>query len=184
MAMNSYDKQGTLSTSIQPRGMDIGPIPDFWGDINSIIHRLQPVQRQAPGGSVGPSQASALRAAPEAREPVLKSPLQAAQERAAIIAANEQSQPSPLMYRPATPGTTGGWQQDINAMDANQRKMFLPQSSQFSGGGGFDQAGALRDTPGLNSINEAMNQEAVNEVGRRRLAHAGDVGPGGSTGWM
>ena len=66
-------------------------------------------------------------------------------------------------------------------MDAQSTQDVLAAVFAVLGGGGFDQAGALRDTPGLNSINEAMNEEAVNEVGRRRLAHAGDVGPGGST---
>lgn len=52
MATNSYDSNGTLRTTLPREGVDIGPIPDFWGDMSNIVRTLKPqaspqVQAQA-----------------------------------------------------------------------------------------------------------------------------------------
>jgi len=39
---NAYDKTGNLSSILSREGIDIGPQPDFWGDLNSIVSRLRP----------------------------------------------------------------------------------------------------------------------------------------------
>lgn len=65
-----------------------------------------------------------------------------------------------MTYRPAGPGTMGGWQMNSNAMNANQRRMFLPQQSTHSeqrgGGGGGGKGDDLResDTPGLDQMHK------------------------------
>mgnify|MGYP007070556747 FL=1 len=90
-ATNSYGKGG-LSTTIQSRGMDIGPIPDFWGDLNQIRDRLGPVQR-----SIGGGQAEALRQPAPGYGPPPQAPggidaqLDYMQKRAQIIALDEAS---------------------------------------------------------------------------------------------
>lgn len=43
MATNSYDSHGTLRTSLPREGVDIGPQPDFWGDMGKIVRTLRPV---------------------------------------------------------------------------------------------------------------------------------------------
>lgn len=84
-------------------------------------------------------------------------------QRAAIIGADEASRPAPLVYRPATPGTTGGWQKDINAMDAHQRDMFLPSGSSFQGPG-----------PHMTSAADDLNQdELLDSLKRTSNAYAG-----------
>lgn len=46
-----------------------------------------------------------------------------------IIAADEASRPAPMRFLNSGPGITGGYVPDPSAMDANQRRIFLPQSS-------------------------------------------------------
>src|SRR6267378_8257453 len=54
---NAYDKTGNLSSILSREGIDIGPQPDFWGDLNSIVSRLRPRATQPAA-----QQAQALRA--------------------------------------------------------------------------------------------------------------------------
>lgn len=186
MPINTYDKSNTLSTTIKPSGMDIGPIPDFWGDLGAVANRLRPVQQQMGGGQ---AQAAALQApayvntAAQAREnnrdPQAEH-LRSMQIRAQLQALDDASRPPPMTYRPASPGTTGGWQMDINAMNANQRRMFLPQQSSFAGEGGGGHGGggdALRsDTPGLDSINRRWAQADKDNADRITYEHRNDQG--------
>lgn len=39
---NAYDKTGNLSSILSREGIDIGPQPDFFGDLNQIVSRLRP----------------------------------------------------------------------------------------------------------------------------------------------
>lgn len=59
---SSYGSGGNLSTSMEREGVDIGPIPDFWSELNAIRTRLGPVQ--ATPRQTAASQAAALRQAP------------------------------------------------------------------------------------------------------------------------
>ncbi len=56
----SYGQGGTVKSVLPREGIDIGPIPDFWGDLNDVVSKLRPLpSQQAPR-----MQAQALRAAP------------------------------------------------------------------------------------------------------------------------
>lgn len=43
---NSFDSSGGLSTTLPREGLDIGPRPDFWGDLDRLQSRLRPRQQQ------------------------------------------------------------------------------------------------------------------------------------------
>ena len=113
-ATNSYGPGGGLSTTIQSRGMDIGPIPDFWGDLQQIKDRLRPVSRGIGGG-----QAQALRqpaySTSGAREfgSEMANPandeLALAQKRAATIAALNPNGPTPGDFGAMRMNQTGNW---------------------------------------------------------------------------
>ena len=55
---NAYDKTGNLSSILSREGIDIGPQPDFWADLNQIVSRLRPRATAMPAMQ----QAQALRA--------------------------------------------------------------------------------------------------------------------------
>jgi len=62
---NSF-QGGALSTSLPREGLDIGPRPDFWGDLNKMQSRLRPRQQrmsseglQGGGGAAPAAQAPA-----------------------------------------------------------------------------------------------------------------------------
>lgn len=40
---NSYGPDGTLNTTMDREGMDIGPAPDYWADLENIRKRLKPM---------------------------------------------------------------------------------------------------------------------------------------------
>lgn len=46
---SSYRPDGTIDTSMERTGVDIGPVPDFWGDVGDVYNRLRPI----PGGGGG-----------------------------------------------------------------------------------------------------------------------------------
>lgn len=65
---NTYGSDGALRTRLPRQGVDIGPTPDFWGDLGNIVRTLKPqapVQtqvaalRQPAGGYDAPSTMSA-----------------------------------------------------------------------------------------------------------------------------
>jgi hypothetical protein len=54
---SSFGSDGALSTTLPLRGVDIGPAPDFWGDLQKIM------ALKAPAATAGP-RARTTRAAP------------------------------------------------------------------------------------------------------------------------
>lgn len=68
-ARNAYGPDRTLSTSFDREGLDIGPRPDFWGDMNQIVRRLRPLGAGNAGGGAA-AQSQALRSS----EPMAERP--------------------------------------------------------------------------------------------------------------
>jgi hypothetical protein len=67
---NSFGGDGSLSTTLPMRGVDIGPAPDFWGDLQKMMALKKPaaprpvgagrsVSRSTPSRSSGPSESGA-----------------------------------------------------------------------------------------------------------------------------
>lgn len=59
-----YGEGGGVSTGMGLRGVDIGNVPDFWGDLDALSRRIKPTMREPQ--ATAPVQAQAMRApAPE-----------------------------------------------------------------------------------------------------------------------
>lgn len=125
-----------VRTTLPREGIDIGPLPDFWGDLNRMQTRLRPRAKEQeedlrPGSS---RQLSWARPAPD--------PLASARQRAELaqLQAIYERAPSKMTYV----GTSAGFlSPDENAMTGAQRQMFLPGNAVFAqdprqwyGGGG------------------------------------------------
>ena len=134
----SYDKAGTVTSTTQREGIDIGPRPDFFADLARLQSMMRPradVQAQSlrasgprlsPADLAGPNLDTVWGGGPRTNpdEELLKQ----MQVRQAMIELQQQNQPPPMrmvsgaQIRP-------GYAMDPNAMSAYQRKLFLPQSS-------------------------------------------------------
>lgn len=59
---NTYSPDGTLNTSMDRTGVDIGQMPNFWGDLADMYRNMRPVPSGIGGSRVPPAalQAGAL----------------------------------------------------------------------------------------------------------------------------
>lgn len=57
---SSYRPDGTIDTTMERSGVDIGPVPDFWGDVEDVYNRLRPVPAGGGGMGTARQQAGAL----------------------------------------------------------------------------------------------------------------------------
>lgn len=48
MVKSQYGPKGTLTTSMQREAVDLGPTPDFWGDLDRMRRKIKPREREAP----------------------------------------------------------------------------------------------------------------------------------------
>lgn len=57
---NSYDKDGTLTTTLPRTGVDIGHVPDYWSDFTSMAQQLKNMGVGSNTRTSAPQQAQAL----------------------------------------------------------------------------------------------------------------------------
>lgn len=182
----TYDQNGTVNTqtsgSVYPA---FDPATNPMVAFAYQVARARIANQQAQGASDAGRQAAASRPvvmqapAPARQEQPVESSgarqARQAEERARIIAADEASRPAPMTYLPSGPGITGGYVMDPRAMDANQRRIFLPQGESFSGGAGG--AGGDPGGAGLAGI-YADEKRALDADMSRRAADATNYGYG------
>lgn len=107
---NAYDRGGNLSSILSREGVDIGPQPDFWADLNSMVKRLRPMQRQAPPAQM---QAQALRA-PAMPQREESQPVRVGQPRTGVpyyvkmVGTGPQGIPGYVNVPAGTPGAVAG----------------------------------------------------------------------------
>lgn len=102
-----------------------------------LAQRQQQAQMAAPQRAAAPEPVQHERPLPSATGSLADE----MEARNRIIAADEASRPAPMRFLNSGPGITGGYVPDPSAMDANQRRIFLPQSSAMGATGEVPSAG-------------------------------------------
>lgn len=124
---NTYDPNGTLNSTMDLRGVDIGKMPNFYGDLNEMVRRLRPLP-------VAGQQAQALRSAPppQPMPPMRREPMPDPMK-----PFRDQAEMAQLQAQYLTPGQLGilnpdktyGDQFLDKRMTGAQRGVFLPKEA-------------------------------------------------------
>lgn len=144
----SYTPGGATTRTSQYAGSGGNPLTEQLREF--ALRRMQALRTAAPGQVVGAPAAQVQQQAATPRRVVsddggddspsrdmrLKveqsdAEARMAENRRRVIAAITASQPAPQTFLPSGPGITGGYVSDPRAMNADQRKMFLPQDSRL-----------------------------------------------------